>query len=169
MKSVLISIQPCWCELIAIGKKKLEVRKTRTKLKAPFKCYIYCTKSGEILSYESYCGFDMDDFTNDFIANGHVIGEFICSDIDHIGYVGTFDGAKKVIWLGIYDRITNWWRKFDLSPTCMSEEQITRYLSGEDGFAYHISGLKIYEKPKSLEEFGLNRPPQSWCYVNEVV
>ena len=29
MKSVLISIHPKWCELIASGKKTIEVRKTR--------------------------------------------------------------------------------------------------------------------------------------------
>lgn len=46
MKSVLISIKPKWCELIANGKKTLEVRKTRPKLEVPFKCYIYCTLKG---------------------------------------------------------------------------------------------------------------------------
>lgn len=44
MKSVLISIQPKWCELIASGKKTIEVRKTKPKLETPFKVYIYCTK-----------------------------------------------------------------------------------------------------------------------------
>ena len=44
MKSVLISIKPKWCELIASGKKTIEVRKTRPKCDTPFKCYIYCTK-----------------------------------------------------------------------------------------------------------------------------
>jgi len=44
MESVLISIQPKWCELIASGKKTIEVRKTRPKLDTPFKVYIYCTK-----------------------------------------------------------------------------------------------------------------------------
>ena len=48
MKSVLISIKPKYCELIANGKKTVEVRKTRPKIKFPFKCYIYCTK-GETL------------------------------------------------------------------------------------------------------------------------
>ena len=43
MKSVLISISPKWCELIASGKKTIEVRKTRPKISMPFKCYIYCT------------------------------------------------------------------------------------------------------------------------------
>ena len=40
----MMSIQPKWCELIANGKKTIEVRKTRPKLETPFKCYIYCTK-----------------------------------------------------------------------------------------------------------------------------
>ena len=45
MKSVLISIQPKWCDLIVRGEKTLEVRKTRPKLETPFKVYIYCTKA----------------------------------------------------------------------------------------------------------------------------
>ena len=44
MKAVLISIQPKWCELIASGKKTVEVRKTKPKIAPPFKVYIYCTK-----------------------------------------------------------------------------------------------------------------------------
>ena len=44
MKAVLISIQPKWCELIANGKKTVEVRKTKPKIDVPFKCYIYCTQ-----------------------------------------------------------------------------------------------------------------------------
>lgn len=41
MKSALISIKPKYCELIANGKKTIEVRKTKPKLETPFKCYIY--------------------------------------------------------------------------------------------------------------------------------
>ena len=44
MKSVLISIKPKWCELIASGKKTVEVRKTRPKIETPFKVYIYETQ-----------------------------------------------------------------------------------------------------------------------------
>ena len=42
-KAVLISIQPKWCELIASGRKTIEVRKTKPKILTPFKVYIYCT------------------------------------------------------------------------------------------------------------------------------
>ena len=43
MKSVLISINPKWCEKIASGEKTIEVRKTAPK-EVPFKCYIYMTQ-----------------------------------------------------------------------------------------------------------------------------
>ena len=45
-KAVLISIHPKWCELIASGKKMVEIRKNKPKLETPFKCYIYQTKGG---------------------------------------------------------------------------------------------------------------------------
>ena len=54
MKSVLISIKPKWCELIASGKKTVEVRKTRPKLETPFKCYIYCTKNTKKHALHTY-------------------------------------------------------------------------------------------------------------------
>ena len=43
-KAVMISIQPKWCELIASGKKTIEVRKSEPKLDIPFQVYIYQTK-----------------------------------------------------------------------------------------------------------------------------
>lgn len=43
MRAVLISIKPKWCELIASGKKTVEVRKTKPKIDTPFKVYIYQT------------------------------------------------------------------------------------------------------------------------------
>lgn len=60
-KSVLISIRPKWCELIASGEKTIEVRKTRPKLETPFKCYIYCT--AERAGYP-FCNFGV--ITQDF-------------------------------------------------------------------------------------------------------
>ena len=53
MKSVLISIRPKWCALIASGKKTIEVRKTYPKLPTPFKCYIYCTQDKGLSFWKS--------------------------------------------------------------------------------------------------------------------
>lgn len=76
LESVLISINPKWCQLISIGKKTFELRKTKPKLKVPFKCYVYCTKNRndkDIL--EIHSGGKIKK------ANGKVIGEFICDKI----------------------------------------------------------------------------------------
>lgn len=81
MKAVLISIQPKWCELIASGKKTIEVRKTRPKIETPFRCYIYMTATKErcrlweyITAYQNSKG----DILN---GSQKVIGEFVCDDI----------------------------------------------------------------------------------------
>ena len=70
MKSVLISIQPKWCELIASGKKTVEVRKTRPKLDTPFKVYIYMTKAYDTL-------FGNGKPKKLCVDGGKVIGEFL--------------------------------------------------------------------------------------------
>lgn len=92
-KAVLISIQPKWCEMIASGKKTIEVRKTKPKIPTPFKCYIYCTKpkskndlgicleDGKVgLVYQ--CNYDAAERYDMQILSGKVIGEFVCYRID---------------------------------------------------------------------------------------
>ena len=76
------------------------------------------------------------------LGNGKVIGEFVCSNI-----------AKGTSQLG----------------SCLSMRQISEYANGKEVFGWHISNLVIYDKPKDLNEFGLTRPPQSWCYVESEV
>ena len=149
-KAVLISIQPKWCELIARGEKTIEVRKTKPKLKS-FKCYIYCTKdknnhfwTGKRYSYfddRSHNAFDKD-------GNGKVIGEFVCD---------TFICDKTYG----HDPLFN-------AAGCMTEIEAIAYALNQPILGWHISDLKIFDEPKELSEFGLTRPPQSWCYVEEV-
>lgn len=167
MKSVLISIKPKWCELISNGKKTVEVRKTKPKLKPPFKCYIYCTKdknnhfwTGKRYSYaddHSHNAFDKS-------GSGKIIGEFICNLIAPIAY--TTDGFADIV---------------DCETTCMTPQDFLNYGRGDVLYGWRISDLKIYDMPKELSNFtGLRetrfgaepveivRPPQSWCYVEEV-
>lgn len=166
MKSVLISIQPNWCELIASGKKTVEVRKTKPKLLTPFKCYIYCTKKG------------VPNRWLDETKHGKVIGEFVCDYIeDFKEFEYGIDALHRHIKLN----------------ACIGYREIYDYLGfAKCGYGWHISDLVIYDKSKELSEFkkinrecwyadlGLakrdcpecknkgcfvTRPPQSWCYV----
>lgn len=150
MKSVMISIQPKWCELIVGGKKIVEVRNTRPKLKAPFKCYIYETKDKYYKNISIH--WNKKDFTHNI---GKVIGEFVCDRID--AYDLPYPAYQSEV-------------PFDLLlEACTSYDYLHRYVgSGGRFYGWHISSLVIYNEPKELSEFSLKRRPRSWCYVKEL-
>lgn len=72
MKAILISINPIWCEEIASGKKTVEIRKTKPKLDAPFRCFIYETQGITDTPWVDEDGHLI------FQGRGAVIGEFVC-------------------------------------------------------------------------------------------
>lgn len=195
MKSVLISIQPKWCELIASGKKTVEVRKTVPKLEPPFKCYIYCTNTKPYLVWGDV--FDGGSWQNEFthlsgynrkaaeeiwdVFNGNVMGEFVCDKVFDI-----------CIEMSSPDDLPG----YPFPCTGLTDKEILQYLgNGKTGYGWHISDLVIYDEPKPLTDFvvreclwhnirnngcidasgercldcRLKRPPQSWCYVEEKV
>ena len=164
MKAVLISIQPKWCNLIAKGKKTVEVRKTKPKLETPFKCYIYESLGARTIEEPQ--------------GRQKVIGEFVCDFFDE------FEKGKGV----------KFKRFMALKETCLDVNSILRYMGTNDMlYGWHISELKIYDEPKKLGAIRkipkscitpptalcsdecddcfwatMTRPPQSWCYVEEL-
>lgn len=174
MKAVLISIQPKWAEKIAKDEKTIEVRKTAPQ-EVPFKAYIYCTKEKkqDDIIWAGVCG-DRGKW------NGRVIGEFVCdkvfllhpytydggnADRERRKLIQTFEGSSK--------------ENEILAATCLTQDEMFDYIgAGNYGYGWHISDLKIYDKPKELSEFFtpmgkrpsymVERPPQSWCYVEEI-
>lgn len=116
MKSVLISIQPHWCELIAAGDKTIEVRKTRPKMLAPFKVHIYCTAGTRKstfnvpISHEQilrhYAETGSMECLNCPIGNGKVIGEFICKNLTYIEAGVDVFGARHLYNTAFIDRYT---------------------------------------------------------------
>ena len=166
MKSILISIQPKWCELIANGKKTIEVRKNKPKLDTPFKCYIYCTKDEPLYhSGEKFFVKGWDDF-----GNGKVIGEFVCDDIskytaefvegdyyeDIRYYYDDIDGEEQemIICTNETERIN---RCYLFREACMKFDEIKRYVGvnfhDKPFYGWHISNLVIYDRPRELREF----------------
>lgn len=164
MKAVMLSIKPKYCELIASGKKIIEVRKQRPKIETPFKCYIYQSKTVYVSKNK----------TNEFLKPiqdkrfGKVIGEFVC---DTIVTDKTFG----------HDDLFN-------AAACLTVEEATAYCTNKKIYGWHISNLVIYDEPKKLSEFRkplichrgiqndnclgcydceIKRPPQSWFYVAE--
>ena len=199
MKSVLISTRPKWCHKIIDGEKKIEVRKTKPKLATPFKVYIYCSAG-------SY------DWRKDIWATAYfppsgectnmsqmVIGEFVCDDIKTY-YADDFVGAEDsdgTIITEPKDGVFAYWIPEE-KETCLPYGEILAYGNGKTLYGWHISDLKIYDKPKELSEFRksgfmteeewlfnlypnthchyeawakkfeITRPPQSWQFVEEL-
>lgn len=192
MKAVMISIQPKWCAKIASGEKTIEVRKTRPKLETPFKCYIYMTKNGnkpiEVIENDN----GVVCLVKDYKMAGKVVGEFVCDKI-----IGTC-GWRLRGNTGFCAKRTEEETMFP-NMSCLTIDEIIEYAESENReiYGWHISDLKIYDKPRELGEFYtmkkctsckdsgyessaciydknciiatiLTRPPQSWCYVEEV-
>lgn len=192
MKSVLISIKPEWVAKIVSGKKTIEVRKSAPK-EVTFKAYIYCTKDKPYLyRVDDDNNFELTntlrpktyEYVKDYNEqNGKVIGEFVCDRIYEWTYnynVGEYNiGADS------------------LRRTCLSYSEFENYGKGKTLYGWHITDLKIYDKPKNLGEFfkpcptkekgdclscdcladndyggvytnNLTRPPQSYMFVEEV-
>lgn len=155
MKSVMLSIKPKYCRLIARGEKNIEVRKTKPKIETPFKCYIYCTKEfyrkGNGYFQGKYCG--------------KVIGEFVCDEIFDYEY---FEANCTA---GIYEgyAITECTELNINDCHCLTSKELLNYGKGKPIYGWHISDLVIYDEPKKLSDFGLTRPPQSWCYVEDLL
>jgi hypothetical protein len=162
MKSVLISIQPKWCELIASGKKTVEIRKTKPKLDPPFKVYIYCTIGD---------GANGDILPQSRVTCGKVIGEFMCDFITPFRPKALLGDSQIV------------------KASCVKIGDLIEYAPNKPFpqdhiYGWHITDLVIYDKPKELSKFcsydartyigengypmpthEITRPPQSWCYV----
>lgn len=200
MKSVMISIKPYWVFLIIaktmgwnIDKEKtVEVRKTYPQDDEWDKVgKIYCTKDKKSFNHipKKYQPF-MEKFL------GKVIGEFVCNRIDTIRKRG-IDDNFDYCYLSL-DK----WGNDDIEPeitavknSCVLRDDLNDY--GKNSrmlYGWHISNLKLYDKPKGLGEFEkpcnrncftpcphyrgkeyecekpiITRPPQSWCYVESIV
>lgn len=146
MKSILMSIKPEWCELIASGKKTIEVRKTAPK-ETPFKCYIYMTATKERCRFWEYITAYQNNKGDILNGSQKVIGEFVCDSVTCIqAYYGNSGEKHLTNLFGI-----------DIKNTCLSLHEIFDYIIGDKkdgtGWLYHITDLKIYDKPKELREF----------------
>lgn len=207
MKSnILCSIHLYWAYQIFKKTKTLEIRKSKPV--CPATVYLYISKN----SYKDLEKIPKED--RDMCKNwiGKVALKFTLNQVDII------EICDPDILLNGQQKSWNWFK----NKSCLDAEQLMSYIGyGNDhdgwcmeydnGYAWHIDNLKIYDKPKELSEFrkdldcddypcnkncdcrynyydhsegcwacgidfdGANciykqikRPPQSWCYVEEM-
>lgn len=76
---------------------------------------------------------------------GGVVGEFVC---DSFTEVEPGEITKRV-----------------LTDTMLTKQEALDYAAGKTVYLWRIRSLVDYPEPKPLSAYGLDRPPQSWCYV----
>lgn len=202
MKSILISIKPEFVEKILNKEKTIEIRTTipkewkeylkgKTSIKPePSKWYVYCTKAKPTLQYFYNWGNYKSISEHSTWAAGSTIN------------AGEYGNGKIVAEFTLKN--ISYWQPYwtpevmhicDISEkSCVSIEDLMKYCGNGTIYSLHIEDLKIYDKPKLLQNFfkpcdGCNkigssrcidevisdcgakvitRPPQSWCYCQEV-
>ena len=175
MKSVLMTFSIYWLYLVLEDKKEEEVRK-----------YIPRAKDWDKI-VKMYAGKNKRELMRIPKVHrekyrklmGKVVGEFVN------------DSTRK----GKADNLIQAYYHNDPDKTCLSDQELVDYANtGKPVYFLHISDLKIYDKPKELNEFykvgkhnacvngnrtcyyvredfcreckySIKRPPQSWCYI----
>ncbi len=91
------------------------------------------------------------------------------------GGAGKVIGEYKVWRVRKYENVS-WIPEGYITAGCVPYEFLEQYAKGKPLYAHFIFDAKRYDKPKELSEFvmvnsqhycHLQRPPQSWCYVEE--
>ena len=49
--------------------------------------------------------------------------------------------------------------------SCVSADEIRRYSGERPISAWYLARVQKYKYPRKLSEYGIDRAPQSWCYV----
>lgn len=190
MKSIMISIQPQWVEKILNGEKTIEIRKTMPKCELPIKVYIYCTKG----KYEQYTPPLSDtnyEYAFGYVMNGKVVAEFTLNKVECFttDYRRDKEQTNRISKDSCvrFEELEEYeygkpclyaWRIYNLKIYDTPKE-LSEFYSWKDcpykdwGDIDNIGcwecGCEMFSRGEC--RFGhlqLERPPQSWCYVEEM-
>ena len=191
-KAIMISIKPKYVAQILNGEKTIEIRKTcpvqlrgDTPVKPePIDVYIYCTKDKEKLVYVDYTPFgnkgyittNLDCENNEI--NGKVVAKFTLNKVEEVKFFMDYTFG------GIYNTESYPNEKCFERDCCLTQKELDVYINKDNykrdkiGYAWHISNLVIFDKPKELWQFktlkeavryskALNQAYEDDAHINE--
>lgn len=183
MKAMLITVKGQYACEIMNGNKTIEVRKNTAlangikKLIAEYgKAIIYVAvskdnKSGIMAIYDDN---DRETWVDHYeLVKGKMLVAdefrskvafmFECEKVEDIIYdvlYGCYHGYGKPIFDEKNREVDTEWKlsPYDLEKhSCLTQEQLNKYLKGKNGYAIHISNLTIFDRPKEISEFTTNK------------
>lgn len=162
MKTIIVSVKPNGAEQIMNGKKPREVRKFY--IEPPFKVVNYITQGDSLVYSEDYEDvawnkpyIDKENnrvwttykdaiskkLCKDRAWNGKVAFEYIVNKVDRYEY-----DKEKIMGEGYFGLYYD-----ELKKACLTFDEALVYGNKKDLYGFHISDLKIYDKPKEVNQF----------------
>nr|DAW66279.1 MAG TPA: activating signal cointegrator [Caudoviricetes sp.] len=143
---VLASLKPYYYYLIGEKIKTLEIRKTKLK-NLPQDVLFYMSKDEK--SFAKIPKEFQEKYRKHF---GKVGMEFTCDKVDEYKF---HEGLTEFNSMGLPSRIYGSYLIFadEYKAMCLSYDEVKNYGKGRTLYGWHISDLKIYDKPKELSEF----------------
>lgn len=220
MRAIMISVKPKWCALEMNGKKSTEIRKNKALANAIQKLidekgfadiFVYCTKDNYNHLHKLYdhstdetLGYSRSYYETNNVRkwevepqplNGKVLFKFRCYKVEEIQYKPRELFESDMYYVGslISNSILSLIGDDLYNKSCLSHDEMHKYLQKQLGYAIHISDLEIFDKPKELSDFihwvsykkckkcpleecygikcpeikTLTKAPQNFCYVVE--
>lgn len=116
------------------------------------KLLLYCTKARLCLTSKL-----LDDLDDPFL-NGKIVAECDCNEIEFI-YLRSNDP------FGDYFYDTNNLSESELlNESCLTDDELYDYLGLSNGYALHLSNLKVFNIPKKINYYGLEKAPMNMCF-----
>jgi predicted transcriptional regulator len=158
----------------------------------PIEVYIYCTerkvthRTPKFVGYAGSCDAGGFQHQEGEYVNRHLLlrrkrdkslywhSRALCEDDVMNGKIVAKFTLKRTYDIG---RIPEYWTDKDQfnsgveKYSCLNQKQLIEYAGMKaDGYParlyiWFISNLETFAKPKPLSDFGLERPPQSWRYI----
>ena len=133
------------------------------------KLLLYCTKGKPyllknpnwvvIMGASKYIISKTNEYLKDITLNGKIVGE--CDYEVEETSVTYADYYHEEL---AYNTHT---LTFDelLEKSCLNNQQLDNYLYGDNGYAIHIKNLHIFNNPKELSNYGIEKAPQNMMKV----
>lgn len=138
MKAIMLSIKPKHVFNILLKRKIYEIRSREPNCDLPIPVFIYCTndRKGSYITQK---------------GRGKVVAKFILRKVEEFTNDELWEGGDRIEQL--------------VKNSCVSFPEIMAYSRASSIRVWHIEDLTILHQPKELKDFGLERAPQSYCFV----
>lgn len=148
---ILASLKPYYYYLIGERKKTIEVRKSALK-NLPQDIVFYMSKDEK--SFAKIPKEFQEKYRKHF---GKIGMRVICDEVDKWKYLPDCYSEDK-------DEKMYYISSADGAAACLTYDEIENYGESKTLYGWHISDLKIYDKPRELSEFRISCNRKNLCY-----